>query len=157
MQHSMTSRTYEFNSIFSDDKQYLSSYRLRATKKKSAKKSANSPIRGKSRYREKLEDSTEDACERAIQQRATENNVHSFGCSFGLAGEDVTYLDKQYLRVTRILQTYEQNLRAGYEVRSQQINILLCCVLCIVLYCTLLCYSLPPYCTLLFFTVLYNP
>ena len=121
---------------------HLSSCRLRATKKKSAKKSTNSPIRGKSRYREKPEDTSEDACERAIQQRATENNVHSFGCSFGLAGEDVTYLDKQYLRVTRILQTYEQNLRAGYEVCFQQINMLLYFVLCIVLCCSFLCCTL---------------
>lgn len=54
----------------------------------------------------------------AIRRKISENNVHSFGGSFGLTSDDISYLDGQYIRVNKMLISTETTLRAGYEVRT---------------------------------------
>lgn len=45
-------------------------------------------------------------------------NVHTFGSALGLVGDDVYYLEKLYLRIKGILESYTEKLIAGYEVKT---------------------------------------
>ena len=63
-----------------------------------------------------LEGQIEENYQTALRQKKSENNVHSYGCSFGLIADDISYLEKQYKRVNRILTSNEEALRAGYDV-----------------------------------------
>lgn len=46
-------------------------------------------------------------------------NVHTFGSALGLVGDDISYLEKLYLRIKCILEVYREKLVAGYEVNEE--------------------------------------
>lgn len=103
-------------------------HRQRAVKKKSVRQQSSISSKGRSLKRDLY---PEDYYQRAIQQKAAVNNVHSFGSSFGLTGDDISYLENQYTRVYSILETNERSLRTGYEVRTYTLTVLTVLLGCI--------------------------
>jgi hypothetical protein len=85
-------------------------------KKKFSSKSLSSP-KELNRY-ENDERLRNDENKKAISNTVQCCNVHTFCSSLGLVGDDVSYLEKLYLRIKSILEIYKEKLSAGYEVKA---------------------------------------
>ena len=55
-----------------------------------------------------------DPLERARAQRNARNNIHEFASAMGIPGDDVNYLERQFLQVKKIIGSSADKLRAAY-------------------------------------------
>ena len=88
-------------------------------KKKFSSKSLSSP-KEVNRY-ENDDRLRSDENKKVVSTAVQSCNVHTFCSALGLVGDDVSYLEKLYLRIKSILEIYTEKLIAGYEVKADRL------------------------------------
>jgi hypothetical protein len=59
--------------------------------------------------------STFNTLDYAKQINGSMNNVHAFSLAYGLKSDDISYLERQYVRINDMIKASQRKLEEGYE------------------------------------------